>query len=462
VRCSSCSAKYKCVGFSGPPNSFIKFIGESNGWEEEKKGECFVGKTGKEVNDGYMPLAGLRRYNVRIGNAYSCLPDTPEHRLDMSKPKHREMVLACAKERLYPELQQNPAQIIVPMGAFACYAVDPEINLELHHGIPLETAWGTVFPMFHPAGGIHEPKKMLIIRTDWHRLGRFLQGRLHNPCDSFANREDYRVVSSPDDVSADLRGRECQPIANDTEIRGQFHKREPYCLSYSVMAGSGRLIYADNRDCLDTYNNYMREWRGPILWHNWAFDERVTRNMGLVYPRRRIVDTMVKAFNLGNIPQGLKALAYRELGMDMLDFDDLVKEPSTDRCLSWLGHAARMKWPKPDPVQVRQDDGSYKTKQPHSMSTKLKTFFTYWNKDNTKCPFEAWDNWEDSHALLNAGMDEEYGHWPGKCITHAAEDKPEEVIRYACRDADALLRLWPRLQHMERRMRKVPQEQWGE
>jgi hypothetical protein len=178
--------------------------------------------------------------------------------------------------------------------------------------------------------------------------------------------------------------------------------------------------------------------------------------MQLDYPRRLIVDTMVKAFNLGNIPQGLKALSYRELGMEMLDFEDLVREPSSRRCLEYLGDAARKDWPKPEPVEEKQPDGSVKICQPHSMKTKLKTFFTNWKKNPNKNVFEAWDNWRDSHVLIQ----DECGPWPGKCITHAAEDDWPAVLKYACRDADALLRLWPVLRHMERRVRKAPQEQW--
>ena len=64
------------------------------------------------------------------------------------------------------------------MGVLACYAIDPDINLELQHGIPVETAWGTVYPMWHPSAGLHEPKKMLAIRNDWVRLGKYLKGKL--------------------------------------------------------------------------------------------------------------------------------------------------------------------------------------------------------------------------------------------------------------------------------------------
>jgi len=455
-RCPACPGKYKCVPFMGPCTSSYKFIGEAPGWEEERKGECFVGKTGKEVDNGYLPLAGLRRGNIRIGNAIGCLPDTSEHKLDLKKPAHRELLYTCAGHRLYPELQQYPASLIIPMGAFACHAIDPDINLELHHGMPLQTKWGWTFPMYHPAGGIHEPKKMLQIRTDWYRLRQYINGRLQLGFDEYAGLEDYAESITSSDVHRDLDGEADQPLACDTEFT---RKRLAFCLSYTTRAGRGRLIRAENKLALAAFQEHLDIWEGDILWHNWMADYPITKQMGLRFPKHKIIDTMVRAFNLGNIPQGLKALAFRELGMEMMDFDDVVAPHSTRRVLAYYGDAAREDWPKPEPVRERQKDGSWKDKQPHSMKTKLKTFFTKYEKDPSINIFEQWTkNWVDSHQMIEKRM----GEWPGKCITHAAEDDWEKVKHYACRDADALRRLRDVLMHMESRIRKGLQETWRE
>ncbi len=452
-RCSTCPGKHKCIPFVGPAHAQLKFIGEAPGRDEDKKGEVFIGKTGREVNEGYFPLAGIRRSDVRIGNAISCLPDTPQNKLNLSKDQHKQLLTTCASHGLYNELQQYPASLIIPMGAFACYAIDPDIDLELQHGIPIQTKWGMCFPMYHPAGGIHEPKKMLQIRTDWYRLRQYLKGTLEVAYDSYSGTEDYGVCTTKDSVFELLSPDPSLPLACDTETT---KKKTPFCLSFTTRAGQGRVIKADNLDALEEFQYCLDNWEGPILWHNWLFDHTVTRKMGLKFPRRLIVDTMVRAFNLGNIPQGLKALSYRELGMKMMDFNDMVKPHSTERVLKYLGDCARMDWPKPDKISVRQDDGTFKDKQPHSMKTKFKTFWTGMKKNPDKDPFEAWDNWEDSHELIQAQM----GEWPGKCITHAAEDDWEKVLFYSCRDADALRRLWDVILHMESRIRKAPQEQW--
>jgi len=436
---------------NGPKCNGYTFIGEAPGFDEERLKEPFVGKTGREVSYGYMPLAGLRRQNVRVLNAIQCLPSTPKHKLDWKKQPHRDLMDSCAEHHLYPELEESRPKLIVPMGVFACKAIDRDIDLEMQHGIPLQTAWGQTFPMYHPAGGIHEPKKMLHIRTDWARLRRHLAGSLTLPVDAYPN-PDYRECESTEQLDEYLGGSTHLPTAVDTETT---RSHAPYCVTLSVQAGTGRLIRAENRKVLDRYNEYLNAWTGEILFHNWLFDGEVVENMGLTFPWRRIVDTMVKVFHLGNMPQGLKALAYRELGMLMQDFDDLVTPYSLPIVLDYYRNAMCEEWEKPDPVLLRTDEGGWKEYKAQGFNTKLKTFFTGYAKNPEKDVFEAWTkNWQDHHEEVQNRL----GPWPGKCITSVPFEK---VLHYACRDADATLRLWPIIRHMERRVRKTVQERWS-
>lgn len=427
------------------------FIGEAPGRDEDRKGIPFVGKTGQELDQHYLPLAGLRREYVTISNAISCLPVGHGGKLDMGRQKDMDLLTCCASHHLYPELDELKPTLIVPMGAFACCAIDPDIQLDLQHGIPLETSWGTVFPMYHPAGGIHEPKKMLLIRNDFIRLGKYLKGKLRLPKDDIKGLVYYRHLTGPEhhlwpiyDLSL--------PLACDTEVD---RYKNPYCLTFSPAIGTGYMIKADDKECLRQFQRVLDRYKGPILFHNWLFDEAVVRRMGLRFPKHLIVDTMVLSFHLGNLPQGLKALAYRELGMAMVDFDDVVTPYSTPLCLQYIRDALSRDWPKPDEQLVKDDNGLLKMYKPQSMSTKFKRFLTDYQKNPNKSPYEAWDNWEDSHELIQSVM----GPWPGKDIRYAPFDK---VLHYACRDADATLRLWQREQSMTRRVRKSLQEYWGD
>ena len=70
------------------------------------------------------------------------------------------------------------------------------------------------------------------------------------------------------------------------------------------------------------------------------------------------------------------------------------------------------------------------------------------------------DLWRERKLAENCGpVPAALGPWPGRDIRYAPFDK---VLRYACRDADATLRLWLREQQMTRRIRKTTQERWGD
>jgi hypothetical protein len=347
------------------------------------------------------------------------------------------------------EIEQRGPKLIVPMGVFACRAIDPDINLELQHGIPLETAWGTVFPMYHPAGGLHEPKKMLNIRNDWVRLRKYLAGGLVKPTDNYPT-PDYQHVG-PIQVLAESKSvGTYTPIAIDTEI---LRDRSAFCLTYSTQPGTGRLIRADDNAAILAFQIHIDETKGPILFHNYYFDGPVIESLGLRIPFKRVVDTMVRAYHLGNIPQGLKALSYRLLGMKMQDFDDLVTPYAVPLCLDYMFKGFQEDWPKPAEELIRDDNGLLRLYKAQGMNTKFKRFLTDYTKNENKDIFKAWKNWEDSHKMI----EEKLGPWPGKCISYVPFEK---VIYYACRDADATIRLWPILERMRRRVRRRNQEYW--
>lgn len=452
-RCALCPGVNKCLPPDGPEDSDILLIGEAPGRQENAKGRVFIGKTGQELDSHYLPLSGRRRDTIRIVNAISCLPVGPDGKIDLKRDKDRALLECCSSQHLLPELNKKH-RVIVPMGAFACHAIDPTIDLELQHGIPVMTKWGWAFPMYHPAGGIHEPKAMLKIRTDWTRLRKWLIGKLRVFKDEYEGQEQYEVITSPSHLDSWLSGCNDYTLANDTETK---KGGEPFCLTASIQPGTGILIKSTDTAILSRYQYYLDRWRGPILWHNWLFDGAVVKRMGLSYRHKLIVDTMVRTFHLGNLPQGLKALADRELGMEMQDFNDLVTPYASSLVLDYYRDLYAEEWPTPDPETNQDKTGRWHYKQPQNMHTKLKRFFTDLKKNPEKDIFEIWEkNWGKNYSDM---LEDRCGPWPGKCISYVPFD---EAVYYAIRDADALLRLWPVIQKMSntRLIRKAPQENW--
>ena len=449
IRCALCPGVNKCLPPSGSERADILGIGEAPGVDENKKGFVFAGKTGQELTQQYMPLAGLQRSNILLTNAISCLPTAAKGKLDPNSKKDQALLACCANTNLYPLIERGRWRALLPLGRFACDAVLPDFDLEMGHGIPLPTPFGVdAFPQYHPALGIHEPKKMSYIRRDWHRLKLWLRGQLPQLEDPYPEPwyqeiEDVATLRAVVDPRYDA--------AFDTE---STRYSGPFCLTLSQEPGTGFLIRASRVDLLAELQRLLSDWQGRLIFHNWLYDAPITGAMALCFPHSRLIDTMARVFHLGNLPQGLKALAWRELGMAMQDFEDVVLPYSRAKVLAYYGIAQTYEWGKPEPsLEMDPKTKLWKRKQPHSMNTKLKTFHTNLRKNPEKDVFAAWDNWEAEHPML----EEKLGRYPGMCISHVPFDK---AMHYACRDADATLRLWQLLKRIERQVRKSTQEKW--
>lgn len=447
TRCSLCPGINKCLPPDGPEGAEILFVGEAPGRDEQSRGQVFVGRAGDELNGHYLPLAGLRRFGIRLTNVIRCMPDTPKNKLDPQKQPHLDLMDSCANRHLYPVLERSShIKLIVPLGGFAVRAICPEVDLERQHGFPVDTIWGIpAFPMYHPNLAMHEPKKMLHLRNDWMRLKAYLRGHLRVPVDLYPN-PDYQEITRAAQLDIDPGAY----LAGDTE----FTKTgAPYCFTYSQQPGHARLIRAERADLFDKFQRAITGHRGPILFHNWPADAPIVHALGLRLPHARIVDTMVRVFHLGNLPQGLKNLVWRELGVTMQEFTDIVHPHSYRLAREFFERVKAIDWPKPEEQLLEKDTGGYKLYKPQGLNTKLKRLFTDAGKNPDIDWSQRWKNWEPHHAEIEAAC----GEFPGVCISHAPF---EEVLPYACADADMLGRLWPLLQRMRRNVRKKPQEDW--
>jgi DNA polymerase len=109
--CKLCASRSKVVfgvgNGSAPP---VAFVGEGPGEQEDLKGEPFVGRAGKLL-DQMIGAMGLARDRVYICNVVNCRP--PENR----KPEPDE-ISACSRY-LVGQLRAVQPQVIVALGATA-------------------------------------------------------------------------------------------------------------------------------------------------------------------------------------------------------------------------------------------------------------------------------------------------------------------------------------------------------
>ena len=493
--CAKCDLATQCkapVPGHGNPNANVMFIGEAPGYHEDRSNRPFVGSSGSELDELYLPLARLERQDVWVDNVVRCKP-----RGNLDPPQ--ESIDAC-KDHLDRSIALVDPEFVCLLGRTAVSAVLGEgYDLESWHGFPILGSDGkTYIPMYHPAFGLHSTDAMALIQNDFKSLRRILQGEWVTPREQYSD-PDYREY---DDYHIEwfkmyLNARP-KIIAIDTETA----EGEPWCLTFSGGPGHGVMIREGNPESLRVFQEYVNTYRPLILLHNSMFDIPVLRKMGLEFDF--YLDTMVMAYLLQDQPQGLKPLAFRHAGMKMEAYWDIIGTATQDRALEYFEQVARREWTKPEPVMYQDAKGTLKIKNPQALHKKAQralkvivkheyltdlldtletsswsepdtyTFIhAMWNTDllkdtknkkgampetllatkeqledklgRTSIPdlYKRWKDWKADDETWEAEAELGPLH-PG----NLGDVDPEIALTYACRDADATFRIYPILRDL--------------
>lgn len=434
--CALCPRNRPIIAPDGPPNAKIMFVGEMPGKEENSRGRPFVGHSGKEFNSHYLPLAGLDRDDVWVTNTIKCFGGDSDD---------QELRDECARHHLAGEVIRLKPQVIVPMGAVACSLVG--LDLYMQNGIPVEGIdWfgcsPVTFPVGHPAAGLHDGTAMVGLRQNFEDLGKLLRGQLEVPVDECPS-PFYMELETASEVASAMGG-QFDPMASDTEFlpRDLGHNRlkdEMYCLSFSFRPGTGFMIRKSNTKALAEFRKWLNWSRGKILFHNAMADIPVYAESDLFFNPRRLDDTMVRAYHLQNVPQGLKALAYRLCGMVMREFDDVVGPYSRQLIVEYFHKLAEVQWPVPEPYMRDDKKGGQKLYKPQGLDRKVKRALLDYSKDAATDFSKRWNTWSDEEK---APAIDQFGFLPKALISMVPTD---ELVDYSCRDSDATFRVWLKL-----------------
>jgi hypothetical protein len=160
---------------------------------------------------------------------------------------------------------------------------------------------------------------------------------------------DYRVCRTIQSIDAYFDGHAYWPcVATDTESTPDHL---PYCVTFSHTPGTGRLIYTHDLNCITHLGNYFSA-ADLLLFHNYLHDVHPFAYLSLPIPAFR--DTMVLAYLAclgggGSDEEGsmagrgslsLKSLAYRHCNMSMTSFRDTVYPHSVPHLLTYLQSTA--------------------------------------------------------------------------------------------------------------------------
>jgi uracil-DNA glycosylase family 4 len=409
----------------------VLFIGEAPAKNEDREGIPFVGSTGQEFDNYYLPHCGLSRDDVGVTNARKCSDR------GYRNPKPEEAKI-CADFHLPSELAEFDPEIIVPMGAVACSLITTRhgpIHLETQHCIPtigkLYDWVGPVFPTNHPAAGIHDSKMLITLQRYFPNLKYVLSGQTEHWVKDQYPHPNYCEVTTRTEMDRVLRNLDPWEISIDTEsdVQGptfQPFTDPPYGLSFSGRPGTGYSLMVGS-PLIQMLGDWIRE-KDPIIdLHNSLHDMPVTRRMDLHLNWSRVRDTMGDAYHTaGWLPQGLKQLAFRELGIRMSDYDDVVRPHALRPQLRYLLELSREhNIPQPY-LKPRQWKLCRKAAAAWESTAK-----------GTADPQDRWMNWEDEDRWA---AEDHVGKFPYRSIRFVPKD---QAVWYMGQDADATLRIRP-------------------
>ncbi len=161
-RCGLCAQRQHIVFGAGDPGARLVFIGEGPGYEEDRRGEPFVGAAGQLLTK-IIQAMGLTRDRVYISNVVKCRP--PGNR----NPLPDE--IACCLPFLKRQLASIRPQAICALGSVAAQAL-------LGTGEPISRLRGRfhdhqgilVMPTYHPAYLLRNPERKRDVWEDMKQL----------------------------------------------------------------------------------------------------------------------------------------------------------------------------------------------------------------------------------------------------------------------------------------------------
>ena len=170
-RCPLCETRNNVVFGVGPENAEVLFIGEGPGEQEDLKGEPFVGRGGKLLDD-MLELIDLDRTKIYIANMVKCRP--PKNRDPLETEQY-----ACS-EWLSRQIALLDPKLIVCLGRISAMKfIKPDFKITREHGQWFEVDGRRVMALYHPAALLRDPGKRPETFDDLKRL----QAEIRAVCD---------------------------------------------------------------------------------------------------------------------------------------------------------------------------------------------------------------------------------------------------------------------------------------
>lgn len=150
--CALAETRHNVVFGVGPRNAEVLMVGEGPGEQEDLKGEPFVGRAGKLLDD-MLAIIGLdRRNNVYITNIVKCRP--PQNRDPLNVEQD-----ACIGYLRSQTALLRPKLIICLGRIAATRLIREDYKITREHGQWIEKKGIWMTAIYHPSALLRDPRK---------------------------------------------------------------------------------------------------------------------------------------------------------------------------------------------------------------------------------------------------------------------------------------------------------------
>ena len=297
------------VSGDGPSPCEWLLLGEAPGSMEGRAGLPFIGPAG-DVLWELAALTDLKREDVYVDNVWQ------EYRHGNPTPTQAEV--RSQAERLSNLLETVNPFIVVLLGATAISAMLPGTALKSAHGIPRKVGNRIFVPMYHPAASLHNPILSATMEDDWRQL----DSRIRDIAEKTHSATSYVVQDNIVSIT------NTRVLALDTETNPDGSL---ICISITTEDLDGAL-----RTDVHIGGRVRYIYANVLVMHNAKFDLQVLRRAGIEVHYHTLVDTMLRAWTLGEDSLGLKGLAARYCNMEMVSLGDLLEKCQESWNRTWI------------------------------------------------------------------------------------------------------------------------------
>lgn len=182
-RCLLAQTRLNAVPGEGPADAPILLIGEGPGFNEDRQGRPFVGRSG-DLLEKLLAGIGLRRGDVFIANVVKCRP--PDNRDPLP-----DEIEAC-QPYLERQIELIQPKLVITLGRISMARYFPGQSITRIHGQIKQVGEISFVPMFHPAAALRNPQWMAAIRQDFAQLAPLV-------AELYPGRTGESLASAPDE-----------------------------------------------------------------------------------------------------------------------------------------------------------------------------------------------------------------------------------------------------------------------